>query len=288
MKNSEKTAGFNPAKEPQQASVKMGYSTPTEFVKLPSAAGFPDIKLYPEGHNLRDCESIEIKYMTARDEDILISTSYRESGETVNKLLESLIVSPKVDPKLMLEGDKNAILVQARISAFGETIEDYKNICSSCGNITLMKINIEDSPINNWKQIIEKKIVKYEEGMFFSTILPRSKLPVLFRLLMIEDMKKIRLDIQKRQELGYPENRVSAKISASIVELDGNQDPLFIKQFVENSLPAADANYFIKVLEELTPNIDLSFYHKCSQCGSGESKSVPIDLSFFFPQVSLF
>ena len=96
----------------------LSYSVPTEFVELPSKGMF-----YPEGHPLAGQETIEIKFMTAREEDILASEALIKNGLVLERLLESIMVDSNIDPKSLLIGDRNAIMVAARISAFGQEYE---------------------------------------------------------------------------------------------------------------------------------------------------------------------
>ena len=60
---------------------------PTEVIDLPSEG-----KLYPEGHPCLNGK-IEIKYMTAKEEDILTSQNLIKKGVVIDRLLNSLIIT---------------------------------------------------------------------------------------------------------------------------------------------------------------------------------------------------
>ena len=90
------------------------YGFPTEVLSLPSQG-----LLYPEDSPLRS-GTIDVKYMTAKEEDILTSTNLIQQGVVITRLLESVIADPKVKLDDMLIGDKNAIMVGTRILGYGK------------------------------------------------------------------------------------------------------------------------------------------------------------------------
>jgi hypothetical protein len=253
-----------------------GYTTPTEFVDIPSEG-----MLYSQEHPWHNIKSVEVKLMTAKDEDILISQNYKEKGETVNKLLESLIISPRCDVKTILEGDRDAILIHARITSFGNLIEQHRTFCSVCSSVNTMNVELEQQFTNTWKILLEQKIVEHIGESSFSLVLPKSKKKIIIRLLDFNDYALLREDAKKRKEYNLPENTVSAKIAQSIQEIEGNTDPLYIRSFVENGLSAYETNYILKMLEELNPSVDTSFTYVCPFCNSTETSRIPLGLSFF-------
>ena len=92
---------------------------PTEMVNLPSKGWF-----YDSTNSLSSGE-VEVKYMTAKEEDILTSQNLIQKGVVFDKLLNALVVS-KIKLDDMLIGDKNAVLIAARILAYGKAYEfDY-------------------------------------------------------------------------------------------------------------------------------------------------------------------
>ena len=99
---------------------------PTEIIELPSEGFF-----YPEGSPLASGK-LEMKYMTAKEEDILTSQNLIKKGVVLDKVLESLIVTPGVSPDDILIGDRNAVFVAARILAYGPKYE-AKISCPKCG-----------------------------------------------------------------------------------------------------------------------------------------------------------
>ena len=115
-----------PSEEAPQMPNPMDFVTPTQFVDLPSKGR------YPEGHPLKGKDSIEIRYMTAKDEDVLTNRSLLKKGLAIDRLIRNLIVDKSVNGRHLYAGDRNAIIVFARASAYGA---DYraKIQCPNCG-----------------------------------------------------------------------------------------------------------------------------------------------------------
>ncbi len=90
------------------------YGFPTEVLSLPSKG-----LLYPEDSPLRS-GTIDVKYMTAKEEDILTSANLIEKGVVIERLLESVIADPKVKLDDLVIGDKNALMVGTRILGYGK------------------------------------------------------------------------------------------------------------------------------------------------------------------------
>ena len=109
------------------APASLSYVTPTEFVELPSRGQF-----YPADHPLHGKDVIEMRYMTAKDEDILTSPALLKKGIAIDRLLQNLVVDNNINPNNLLIGDKNAILLAARISGYGEEYPVTLQ-CNSCG-----------------------------------------------------------------------------------------------------------------------------------------------------------
>ena len=86
---------------------------PSEIIDLPSEG-----KVYSKNSPLANGK-IELKYMTAREEDILTSQNLIKKGVVINKLLDSLILSEGIKADDLILGDKNAVMVAARILAYG-------------------------------------------------------------------------------------------------------------------------------------------------------------------------
>ena len=95
------------------ADTKKEQQFPTEIIDLPSQG-----KVYPKDSPLTTGK-LEIKYMTTKEEDILTSQNLIKKGVVIETLLSSLIVTPDVNVGDLVLGDKNAVMIAARILAYG-------------------------------------------------------------------------------------------------------------------------------------------------------------------------
>jgi hypothetical protein len=234
---------------------------PTEMVDLPSKG-----LLYPEGSPLRSGQ-IEMKYMTAREEDILTNQNYIQQGTVLDKLIESLIVS-KIDIKELLVGDKNAILIASRILGYGK---DYT-----------FKYRGETYTVD--LSLIDPK--PFDENLFarginrFSFIMPSTGAVVEFKILTHADEKKIAQEVQGIKKLNpeaSPES--STRLKHMILSVDGSSEQKDIRNYVDNYLLARDAREFREHVTSFQPDVDLTFFPE-----RAESRvNIPIGLNFFWP-----
>ena len=147
-RNNEERLGAHKSADPVPPMTPSGesfsFATPTEFVELPTGG-----KYYPEGHTLRGKDSVEIRYMTAKDEDILSSKTLLKRGIALDRLLQSIIIDRTIDINTLYIGDKNAILVAARVTGYGEEYK-AKTTCPSCASTVEFEYNL--SQLNKIKR----------------------------------------------------------------------------------------------------------------------------------------
>jgi len=233
---------------------------PTEMVDLPSKG-----LLYPEGSPLRSGQ-IEMKYMTAREEDILTNQNYIQQGTVLDKLIESLIVS-KIDIKELLVGDKNAILIASRILGYGQ---DYE--FESRG--TVYKVDLTE--------MVDKELpedVNYENGNNFEFTLPASKNQITFKLLTHGDESAVEQELKGLKKInpnGSPE--LSTRLKYIITSINGDSDRRTVREFVDNELLARDSRALRQEIKRISPDINLTI-----KGDDGEDIAVPISLNFFWP-----
>ncbi len=241
---------------------------PTEMVDLPSKGLF-----YPENHPLASGK-IEMKYMTAKEEDILTNRAYIEKGIVIDKLLQSLIVT-KFDYNDLLLVDKNAIMIAARILGYGKDYEFmYKGDKCSIDLSTLEPKNIDESL---WKK------GKNE----FSYTLPSTGHILTFKLLTHGDEKKISDEVKGLQKIHKDSNpELTTRLKHIITSVDGNSESKTVRQFVDNLLLARDARSLREYIREVTPEIEITFDYDGIN-GVEEGVNVPINLSFFWPDAGI-
>ena len=242
---------------------------PAEEVSLPSKG-----LLYPENSPLRSGK-IEMKYMTAREEDILTNVNYIKNGTAIDKLLQSLIVSPINFDELLL-GDKNAIMVAARILGYGAEYEISKihpeTGMESEGIIDLSKI--EDKHLN------EDLIIDGKNEFEFT--LPTSKITVTFKLLTHVDENKIDKEIEGMRKLNKATSG-TIRLKHTILSMNGDYERKSIRDFVDTQLLARDARALRKYINEIQPGIDMSVDVEFKDGYVESGVALPISLNFFWP-----
>lgn len=259
----------------EQAAPTLNFATPTEFVDLPSEGRF-----YPEGHPLHKQDSIEIKYMTAKDEDILTSKSYLKKGIAIDRLLQSVIVNKSIDVNSLLAGDKNAIIVATRTTGYGSSYKT-KMICPSCGEKSEVDFDLEEKSKVKGSEEIEG-VQGNDDGTFIATT-PRGKVTVKMRLLTGGAEKKIVKLAAAKKKNNQPESTLSDQLRMSIVSVGGQEDPALITMFIR-SLPASDARHLRDTYSRKMPNVELKHDFECHSCGHEQELEVPLTSEFFWPK----
>jgi len=254
----------------------LSFVAPTEFVDLPSKG-----ELYAEGHPLRGKDKVEIKFMTAKEEDILTSRSLIKKGVAIDRMLESLIVDKSIKVDNLLVGDKNALIVASRISGYGSS---YKTAitCPSCGTNAKHDFDLEKLNIHRCDNQQEIGVTKTENNTFIIE-LPKTRSSVEVRLLNGKDETEIAELAEKRKKMNLPEELSTSQMKAYVVSANGNKDKTFLKQFIEN-LPAIDAKTLRSLYREITPNIDMKQQFTCSSCSFEQEMEVPFTVDFFWPK----
>jgi hypothetical protein len=238
------------------------FKFPTEVIELPSKG-----LLYPEENPL-SAGKIEMKYMTAKEEDILTNQSYIQNGTVLDKLLKALIVT-KINYDDIVIGDKNALMVASRILGYGA---DYT---FKYANKTY---TIDLSKIEN-KNFDESLITPYKNEFQFT--LPTSNIQITFKILTHSDELKINQELEGLKKLGRelsPE--LSTRLKYIITSVNGNSDTKTIRDFVDTSFLAKDSRALREYISKIQPDVDLKFI-----TDSGQEAAIPITLSFFWPDL---
>ena len=247
------------------------FVTPTEFVELPSKG-----KFYAEGHPLHNAETIEIRYMTAKDEDTLTSPSLLRKGLALDRLLQNVIVNKKIKADNLLVGDKNAVLVAARISGYGAQYET-RVPCQSCGNTTSYEFNLSDLDINDGRHL------EADETGTFYCVLPKLKVRVGLKLLLGSDEKRLTKLAAARKKKNLPEAALTDQFRAIIVSVNDNTDPKNIDSLIDN-MPALDSRHLRSFYGDVIPNVDLKQEFECAACDVAEEVVIPFTTEFFWPK----
>ena len=258
----------------QQTDSPKKFEFPSEVVDLPSQGWFYD-PTSPLASG-----KIDIKYMTAREEDILTSQNLIKKGVVLDKLLEALIVTPNVKLNEILVGDKNAIFVAARILAYGK---DYKVKFKDPSNNEDVEDTIDLSKIEPKEFDFEQ----YDRGSnLFSFELPFSKKNIHWSLLTHQDEQNIDAELKSMKKFSknkHETTEVTTRLKYVIKAIDGDEDKTKIKQFVDRDLLARDSLAFREYIKENTPDLDMTFNFESEDTGYTERMTIPLGVDFFYP-----
>lgn len=247
---------------------------PTEVVELPSKGWFYD-STSPLASG-----KIDIKYMTAREEDILTSQNLIKKGVVLDKLLEALIATPGVNLDDVLVGDKNAIFIAARILAYGQ---DYKIKFKDPSTSDDVEDTIDLSKIGPKEFNFEG----FERGSnLFEFELPFCKKKVHWSLLSHRDEQNIEAELKAMKKFTKNKNEtseVTTRLKYVIKAIDGVDDRNSIKKFVDRELLARDSLAFREHIKENTPDLDMTFNFESEDTGYEERMTIPLGVDFFYP-----
>jgi hypothetical protein len=237
------------------------FKMPTEWVDLPSKG-----LLYPEDSELAKGQ-VEIKYMTAREEDILTNQSYIQKGTVLDKLLKSVIVS-KINFDDLLIGDKNAIMVAARILGYGsEYTFDY-----SGESHTVDLSQVDNKPLK--EELFSNRVNE------FSFTLPTTKNNITFKLLTHKDEQDINRELEGLKKINKDNSpELSTRLKYIITSVEGSREKKDIRDFVDNYLFAKDSRALREYIKSVQPDVDLTFFPD----SASDRVNIPIGVNFFWP-----
>ena len=239
------------------------FKMPTEVVELPSKG-----LIYPEDNPLAS-GTVEMKYMTAKEEDILTNQSYIQKGIVIDKLLQSLIVS-KINYDDLIVGDKNAILIAARVLGYGaEYSFQYDGKEATVDLSTLEPREFNESLFTRGKNEFEFE-------------LPSTGNKITFKLLTGHDEKAIDRELaglKKIDKNSIPE--LTTRLKHMITSINGDTEKKTIREFVDNYLLAKDSRALREYIRQIQPDIDMTFIPE----GEDTPVTVPMTATFLYPDL---
>tara|TARA_R110000796_G_scaffold30371_8_gene81173 strand:+ start:231 stop:977 length:747 start_codon:yes stop_codon:yes gene_type:complete len=240
---------------------------PTETIDLPSKG-----LIYPEDNPLSSGK-IEMKYMTAKEEDILSNQSYINNGTVLDKLLKALIVT-KVNYSDIIVGDKNAIMIAARVLGYGKDYEfDYKG----------EKVSVDLSTLEN-REFDESSITRGENE--FSYTLPNSGTLITYKLLTHKDEMAIDAELRGLKKINKNASPdVSTRMKHMILSVNGDDEKKTIREFVDTYFLASDARSFRKHVQAIQPDVNLETQVELND--GVEDVTLPIGVTFFWPDATV-
>jgi len=260
----------------ENAPPPMTFTTPTELVDLPTRGRF-----YPQGHALHNQETIEIRYMTAKDEDILTSKSLLKKGVAIDRFLQNIIINKSIQVDDLMLGDKNALVVASRITGYGS---DYETsvACPNCGTSNDHQFDLDAVELKSADDELPEFVEATADGTFLITV-PRMNVPVECRLLTGKDEKALAQLEKNRKRLKLPETLMTDQFKRFVVSVNGVKDAPYIASFVDN-MPAIDSRYLRKIYQQVVPNVDMKQEFACRECDFEQQMEVPFTSDFFWPK----
>ena len=254
----------------------LDFVVPTDFVELPSNGVF-----YPVGHILHGQQQVEIKHMTAKEEDILTSQALIKKGIAVDKMLQSIVADKRLNVDNILSCDRSAMMVAARVTGYGEDYSFSIN-CPSCNTKNDVNYKLSNAVINNGKNVEQDEVEFLENGTFVIT-LPKTGYKVQMRLLTGKD-ERVMFEINdNRKRKNLPDAASTDQLRMSIVSVNGITDQQTLEKFV-TTLRAMDARLLRNIYRKVSPSLDMKHDFVCSSCSYTQEVDIPLTAEFFWPK----
>lgn len=255
-----------------KVKAEFGLDIPVEVVPLPSGG-----RAYPVNSSLFGRETVEIRAMTAREEDILTSKALLKKGTVISELIKSCLTDKSINPVDMLSGDRNALMVAIRITGYTHEY-DAEIECSECNTKASQQFNLAELPLRRLE------IEPATPGTnLFEFKLPYTKKTVCFKFLTGRDEEEIMVISEKQKKLGLQSDQVvTTNLLHTIVSIDGVEDRAKIAGFVR-MMPARDSLALRNYIRDNEPGIIMRQEKACPSCGHSEEVSMPIGISFLWP-----
>ena len=235
---------------------------------------------YPKDNPLSSGK-IQMKYMTAKEEDILTSVNLIKKGTVLDELFKSLIISP-INYNDLIVGDKNAIMIASRILGYGADYR-FEVTCPNCGAKNQMNVNLSDLGENKFD---EDTLSKMGTDGFIDWELPASKRKIKFILATHKIEKAVQRELDARRKINKsgvnPE--ITTRLKHMIVSVDDNEDKKYITNFVDNEFLSRDSYALREYINTVQPDVNFNIDFECSECDHTATLALPIDAGFFWPK----
>ncbi len=248
---------------------------PTNVVELPSKGRF-----YPEGHPL-SAGTIEMKFMTAKEENILTTESYIKNGVVIDKFLQSMIIVPKFNYDDLLIGDRDGLMIASRVYGYGEIYP--VEVTAPSGR--KQKVDIDLTTLEN--KIVPDTVNSTENRFSWAFENRIGKYTIEFKLLTVGDDKIIQDKLKKYRAAGSADRQITTRLEQIILSVNGNSDPMYIKLFIENEFMANDSRKFREYVASITPGVNMEIELEDIDTGEPFRTSATIGPSFFWPDSGL-
>jgi len=251
-----------------------GLEVPVESVPLPSEG-----KIYSPDSSSYGKATVDIKAMTAKEEDILTSRALIKKGTVITELLRSCLVDKTINVDKLISGDRNALMTAIRITGYGAEYTCEVE-CPECDEKNKNEFNLSELAI---RRLAIDPVEPGENAFNFT--LPVSKKAVVFRFLTGKDEREMSVESDRRKKKklsGDHDSLVTSRIAKCVVSIDGVTDRNKIMTFVRN-MPARDSRELRKFMDDNEPGIEMKAWMSCSHCFEDSEVPLPIGAAFFWP-----
>lgn len=256
----------------EKVKLDFGLDIPIESIPLPSNG-----VVYPIDSSLHNRETVDIRAMTAREEDILTSKAFIKKGTVISELIKSCLIDKSIEPRDLLGGDRNALMVAIRITGYGAEYSAEIE-CSECGTKANQEFNLAELPIKR----LEINPVSPGTNLF-EFKLPYSKKIVKFKFLTGRDEEEILATAERQKKHGLSsDTTVTTSLLYSVVSIDGIEDRAKIASFVK-MMPARDSLALRNYVRDNEPGITMKQETSCQSCGHTEEVTMPLGVTFLWP-----
>ena len=270
--NPESIAASSPIKKSNVMLDDFGIEIPVESVPLPSRG-----IIYKTEGALFGQETLDIKPMTAKEEDILTSRAYIKNGSVISKLIQSCLVDKSIDPDDLISGDRNALLIALRITGYGADYE-LELSCPECGKTNKATFDLSALPIK--RLVVDPVEIGVNE---FEVVLPVTKKAVKVKFLTGKDEREMMIISERKKKSGLnTESAITDRLNRSILAVGDITDKNKISMFVRN-MPVRDSLALRRFLDKHEPGIDMKWDYSCEKCGHDNNINLPITSEFFWP-----
>lgn len=267
------------ATQEQTSRDPFSFVVPTEFVDLPSQGRF-----YKEGHPLHGEKQVEIRYMTAKDEDILTSKNLLEKGVAVDRLIDNLLLEKRIKSQNLLSGDKNAVLIAARKSGYGERYETNVT-CPNCRDTdrhVYLLTDVQTTYGLTAKELKAEGIVFTDKGTFVVDLV-QNPVTVEFKLLTGREETALLKASEVRRKKKVADSLITDQLKFMIVAVNDYTETDLIDRFV-NSMTMADSRHLRDVYQKVNPTVQMKGEFVCGNCSYEDELNFPFTTDFFWPQ----
>jgi len=270
--NPNQVAESSPIKKSNVMIDDFGIDIPVETVPLPSRG-----IIYKTEGALFGQETLDIKPMTAKEEDILTSRAYIKNGSVISKLISSCLTNKNINPDDLISGDRNALLIALRITGYGSDYE-LEITCPECSKSS--KNSFDLSTLSIKRLVVDPVEIGVNE---FEVELPVTKKTVKVRFLTGKDEREMMTISERKKKSGLnTESAITDRLNRSILAVGDITDKNKISMFVRN-MPVRDSLSLRKFLDNHEPGVDMKSHMTCTHCHEESEVDLPIGASFFWP-----